>query len=578
MPAVRAAAAGGAARRGEPGRSGRRRHSRLGSGGERARGRRGGERGAARRASGAAAAASAAGGAAGGESAGGAAGARRRGGESAGGSEWAAWVDAAAASAGGLHPKVLAAATSTREPPQVRGGGYVVDALEAALWALRTTTTFEDGVLAAVNLGDDADTTAAIYGQLAGAIYGVDGIPERWRAKVHRGDEIIAMADALYDLDRSRPALARYAHVRPTRVVECRTPEEVAEAIRSSDRLAIRSGGHCFAGRSTTTGTLIDVGPIDHVRLDGTLATIGAGARLGAIYDTLARHGRTLVAGCGPTVGIAGLTLGGGIGILGRRHGLTCDQLVAATVVLADGRIVHTDDHPDLLWALRGAGGGRFGVVTELVFTTVPAERTTVFDVIVPRTPETVAALAAVGPARARGARREPARPRRRAPTSSAPSSARAHEAEQHLRRLRPATRGSRSSSSARPSSGSRTTARTTGENVRSPAPGSSTQPIAPPLDCKLDFMPLGGAFNAPASDATAYPHRDALLLPARRSRRPGGGRRGHGRAAARSASIPTSPSPTATVWDPAYHLGNRERLLALRDTYDPDGLFSPPP
>ena len=94
---------------------------------------------------------------------------------------------------GALHPKVLAAAASTREPPAVRGGGYVVDALEAALWALRTTSTFEDGVLAAVNLGDDADTTAAIFGQLAGAIYGVDGIPARWRERVHRGDEIIAL-------------------------------------------------------------------------------------------------------------------------------------------------------------------------------------------------------------------------------------------------------------------------------------------------------------------------------------------------------------------------------------------------
>ena len=89
----------------------------------------------------------------------------------------------------------------------MRGGGYVVDALEAALWALRTTSSFEDGVLAAVNLGDDADTTAAIYGQLAGAHYGLDGIPERWRERVHQRDEILAFADALFDLDRSRPAL-----------------------------------------------------------------------------------------------------------------------------------------------------------------------------------------------------------------------------------------------------------------------------------------------------------------------------------------------------------------------------------
>ena len=349
----------------------------------------------------------------------------------------------------------------------------------------------------------------------------------------------------------------------------------MAEAIRSSDRLAIRSGGHCFAGRSTTTGTLIDVGPIDHVRLDGTRATIGAGARLGAIYDTLARHGRTLVAGCGPTVGIAGLTLGGGIGILGRKHGLTCDQLVAATVVLADGRIVHTDDHPDLLWALKGAGGGRFGVVTELVFTTVPAERTTVFDVIVPRTPETVAVWQEWAP-------HAPAElaasllvlddaahlfgafigPRNEAERHFAviPGDATIEELEFRAAKQWLADNGP-DDGRERPFSRS----------------GYFKAPIAPPLDCKLDFMPLGGAFNAPASDATAYPHRDALFCL-------------HVEAADQAAAdevmdaldplgvYPNFPEPDRDVWDPAYHLGNRERLLALRDIYDPDGLFSPPP
>jgi ADP-ribosyl-[dinitrogen reductase] hydrolase len=99
-----------------------------------------------------------------------------------------------------LDARVRAALTSTREPPEVRGGGYIVDALEAALWALRTTDTFEAGVLAAVNLGDDADTTAAIYGQLAGAHYGLAGIPAHWRERVHRADEIVAIADALFTL------------------------------------------------------------------------------------------------------------------------------------------------------------------------------------------------------------------------------------------------------------------------------------------------------------------------------------------------------------------------------------------
>jgi hypothetical protein len=87
-----------------------------------------------------------------------------------------------------------------REPPEIRGGGYVVEALEAALWALRSTTSFEDGALAAVNLGDDADTTAAIYGQLAGAIYGIDAIPARWRERLVLGDEIVALADGLLRL------------------------------------------------------------------------------------------------------------------------------------------------------------------------------------------------------------------------------------------------------------------------------------------------------------------------------------------------------------------------------------------
>jgi ADP-ribosylglycohydrolase len=100
-----------------------------------------------------------------------------------------------------LHPEVIAAASSVREPPAVRGGGYVIDALEAALWALRSTASFEAGVLAAVNLGDDADTTAAIYGQLAGAIYGLEGIPSHWRERVHLADEILAFADALHALE-----------------------------------------------------------------------------------------------------------------------------------------------------------------------------------------------------------------------------------------------------------------------------------------------------------------------------------------------------------------------------------------
>lgn len=109
----------------------------------------------------------------------------------------------------GLHHEVDAVARGSfaaRRPPEIRGGGYAVHALEAALWALATTSTFADGALAAVNLGDDADTTGAIYGQLAGAVYGVGGIPEEWLSVLVMRDELTGVADALLELSGEMPA------------------------------------------------------------------------------------------------------------------------------------------------------------------------------------------------------------------------------------------------------------------------------------------------------------------------------------------------------------------------------------
>ena len=150
-------------------------------------------------------------------------------------------------------------------------------------------------------------------------------------------------------------------------MARCRTDADVGAALAYARAegldVAPRSGGHCFAGRSSTEGVVIDVSPMSSVSLDGEVATIGAGARLGNVYDALARDGRTLAAGCGPEVGIAGLTLGGGLGILGRLHGLTADTLLAARVVLADGSAVEASERsePDLFWALRGSAEGSSG-------------------------------------------------------------------------------------------------------------------------------------------------------------------------------------------------------------------------
>ena len=87
----------------------------------------------------------------------------------------------------------------SRQPPEIVGSGYVVRSLEAALWAFHRSDSFEEGCLLAVNLGDDADTTAAIYGQLAGAYYGIAGIPQGWRDVSARGELILGLADGLLD-------------------------------------------------------------------------------------------------------------------------------------------------------------------------------------------------------------------------------------------------------------------------------------------------------------------------------------------------------------------------------------------
>jgi FAD/FMN-containing dehydrogenase len=186
-----------------------------------------------------------------------------------------------------------------------------------------------------------------------------------------------------YDAIR-RPVNVAYGDVRPRLVVLCRSVSDVVDAVTyaaaTGNRIAPRGGGHCFAGRSSTDGIVLDMSGLDGISVaDGGVATIGAGARLGRVYAGLHAYGQTLPAGCGPTVGITGLTLGGGIGLLGRKHGLTCDRLVGAQVVLADGSVVDCDhDHePDLFWGLRGAGGGQLGVVTLLRFDTVPEPMST---------------------------------------------------------------------------------------------------------------------------------------------------------------------------------------------------------
>jgi FAD/FMN-containing dehydrogenase len=188
---------------------------------------------------------------------------------------------------------------------------------------------------------------------------------------VQRGAPGYNAARVVYD--------TRYDAVKPQAIAYCESLADVQKTVRWARKhhvhIVPRSGGHSYGGYSTTSGVIVDVSRLHAVSLAANgRAAAGAGAELMGVYTALANRGRMIPGGTCPTVGIAGLTQGGGIGLSGRKFGLTCDHLLEATVVLADGSAVvaNARQHSDLYWALRGGGGGNFGIVTRFVFRTHP--------------------------------------------------------------------------------------------------------------------------------------------------------------------------------------------------------------
>jgi FAD/FMN-containing dehydrogenase len=190
------------------------------------------------------------------------------------------------------------------------------------------------------------------------------------------------------DLEIYNPLFDR---VHPAAIAFCASATDVARCIAfardATLPIAARGGGHSYAGYSTTSGLVIDLSHMSGVSnaagasKGGRVATVGAGARLIDVYSGLEQHGFSIPAGSCPTVGIAGLALGGGIGVMDRLWGLTSDNIVGLEIVTAAGEIVTADaeNNADLYWACRGGGGGNFGIVTKFGFSTFPVTETALF-------------------------------------------------------------------------------------------------------------------------------------------------------------------------------------------------------
>jgi FAD/FMN-containing dehydrogenase len=458
-----------------------------------------------------------------------------------------------------------------------------------------------------------------------------------WQSLQRRMDGDVALPGSPAYQAAWPPFNARFRDVRPSAIVSCAGPQDVREALwfarRHGPEVATRAGGHSFAGHSSTRGLLVDVTPMRSVTVAGSVATVGAGARLGEVYEALQEHDLTIPGGTCPPVGVAGLTLGGGLGILGRKYGVTSDHLIGAEVVLADGRILRCDDHhdEDLFWALRGAGAGNFGVVTALVFRAVPAPQVTTnvhlawpyaqaaavigaWQRWAPIGPDELAAslkiTAGDDPDRPpavdvygafHGSRTDAARLVEELvgrvgsdPTATGLTSMTWPQTRKFWAELGEDGEEPGGSSIPQPSEGLRLYAKS--EFFAHPLPAEAVGAL---LDAfmeartsgesrELDFMPWGGAYNRRPPDASAFVHRDQLFqLKHAVVVDPGASpasQAGAHRAATRSwASVHPWGSgrvfqnfadPELEHWEAAYYGPNYHRLVRVKARYDPSDLF----
>ena len=371
-----------------------------------------------------------------------------------------------------------------------------------------------------------------------------------------------------------RSTCGRSASSRRRRPPTWRGPSSFAR--ETGLELAVRGGAHSLAGYGTTEGGIVlDLGLMKGLHIDPVrrLAWAQAGLRAGEYTAAAAEHGLATPFGDTGSVGIAGLTLGGGIGWLVRKYGLTIDALVSVEIVTADGRIVVASEteHPDLFWAVRG-GGGNFGVVTRFQFRLYPVGMILGGALFLPPTREVLRGLESAADERARGALDDlvphaaPRRPRSspRPSTASRPSRSCSSTTATRSRARRPWRRSAswprrwRSSScrcptwastrcSPRPRSGRRhPTARCSSTRSMTTRSTRSSSAMADPSSpaAMTQIRILGGAMARVGADETAFAHRDA---------------NGHGRD--HHAVRAPAEAPVHAAWTQAYYEALRPRL-----------------
>lgn len=254
-----------------------------------------------------------------------------------------------------------AAAVAALTIPALAGCG--ASGTRLALGTATATTTATTATTAA----SATPPNAAAWRTLARSLSGTLVLPS---------DRRYAVSRELFD--------PRFDSARPAAIAYCASAADVQRAVDFAGLHQIRPiprcGGHSYGGYSTGSGLVIDVTRMSKVTVTGArngapaTAQVGAGTRLVDLYDKLSHAGVLVPGGSCPTVGISGLALGGGIGVLARKYGLTSDAVRALKVVTADARLLSCDgaSHPDLYWGSRGGGGGNFGVVTSFTFRAHP--------------------------------------------------------------------------------------------------------------------------------------------------------------------------------------------------------------